>query len=47
MVLDPVVESQLLMRSGGTGVDNPNNDFSHEFFIDDLEINSNAAVGPR
>ena len=46
VVLDPSSGvSQLLMRSGGTGVDNPNNDFSNEFFIDDLEI-INVAVGP-
>lgn len=40
--------SQLLMRSGGVGLDNasPNNDFSNDFFIDDLEI-SNIAVGPN
>ena len=46
VVLDPSSGvSQLLMRNGGTGVDNPNNDFSNEFFIDDLEI-INVAVGP-
>ena len=40
--------SQLLMRSGGTGLDNTNenNNFSNDFFIDDLEI-SNIAVGPN
>ena len=38
--------SQLLMRSGGVGLDNTNNDFSNDFFIDDLEI-SNIAVGPN
>tara|TARA_B100001057_G_scaffold25834_1_gene23729 strand:- start:18307 stop:21027 length:2721 start_codon:yes stop_codon:yes gene_type:complete len=37
--------SQLLMRSGGTGLDNSNNDFANNFFIDDLEI-QNIAVGP-
>src|SRR5210317_2116037 len=37
--------SQLLMRSGGVGLDNTNNNFSNDFFIDDLEI-SNIAVGP-
>lgn len=45
-VLDPSKgHSQLLMRSGGTGLDNTGNDFSNEFFIDDLEI-QNIAVGP-
>ena len=45
-VLDPNNKvSQLLMRSGGTGIDNPNNDFHNNFFIDDLEI-ANIAVGP-
>ena len=45
-VLDPNSGvSQLLMRSGGTGIDNPNNDFSNNFFIDDLEIQA-IAVGP-
>lgn len=38
--------SQLLMRSGGVGLDNTNNNFSNDFFIDDLEI-SNIAVGPN
>lgn len=40
--------SQLLMRSGGVGLDNSNKDntFSNDFFIDDLEI-SNIAVGPN
>ena len=37
--------SQLLMRSGGVGLDNTDNNFSNDFFIDDLEI-SNIAVGP-
>ena len=37
--------SFLLMRSGGTGVENANTDFNNDFFIDDLEI-SNVAVGP-
>src|SRR6056300_339308 len=37
--------SQLLMRSGGVGLDNTDNNFSNGFFIDDLEI-SNIAVGP-
>ena len=46
LVLDPKSGvSQLLMRSGGTGLDNPNNDFANNFFIDDLEI-QNIAVGP-
>ena len=45
-VLDPSSGvSQLLMRSGGTGLDNTNNDFHNNFFIDDLEI-ANIAVGP-
>jgi len=44
--------SQLLMRSGGVGLDQTDgqgnivNDFSNDFFIDDLEI-SNVAVGPN
>lgn len=38
--------SQLLMRSGGVGLDNTSNNFSNDFFIDDLEI-SNIAVGPN
>jgi len=45
-VLDPTTGvSKLLMRSGGTGLDNFNTEFNNDFFIDDLEISS-IAVGP-
>ena len=45
-VLDPRSGvSKLLMRSGGTGLDNVDTAFNNDFFIDDLEI-SNIAMGP-